>query len=177
VLTAVTAANTAIHGLRTPQPQHVQDKPLPLDISVLARRAEEAHALAKLLHYTEQEYLRDTEGAGDTAAASANASATAPSLGGGTASTAPGGLGGSTGGGVRRRPRNESVASAVEFEEDADGGGRVGKACRPPRAETLEALISVNHRLGLKQAAAGVLRHAQVSAAGTQGRRPAYVSQ
>jgi hypothetical protein len=38
-----------------------QDKPLPLDLGLLASRAEAAHALAKLLHYREQEYLRDTE--------------------------------------------------------------------------------------------------------------------
>jgi hypothetical protein len=53
----------------------IQDKPLPLDLGLLASRAEAAHALAKLLHYREQEYLRDTE-EGDSSNSTAQSDST-----------------------------------------------------------------------------------------------------
>jgi hypothetical protein len=37
-----------------------------------------------------------------------------------------------------------------------------GYGCHQPSSECVESLISVNHKLGLRQAAAGILRHAQV---------------
>jgi hypothetical protein len=39
-----------------------------------------------------------------------------------------------------------------------------GYGCHQPSSECVESLISVNHKLGLRQAAAGILRHAQVTA-------------
>jgi hypothetical protein len=39
-----------------------------------------------------------------------------------------------------------------------------GYGCHQPSSECVESLISVNHKLGLRQAAAGILRHAQVIA-------------
>jgi hypothetical protein len=90
----------------------LQDKSLPLEAALLARRAAKANALAKLLYYREQQFLKMMSG----------------------------------------------TAGCGSVQIDTSGG--LHTPCRLSPS-CVESLISVNHRLDLPQAAAGILQHAQ----------------
>ena len=194
----------------------LQDKPLILDTNFLASKALQSNELAQFLHYTEAEFLRDSQeasldrgptervdeffaereyggssgwGSGATqnsrrrllrvrteSATSAMDSDLNQGAGaagwvgawegistavpvGGTVALEAGDVVDPTGLGVGTCVAASGAGSVAGSTGTATSSGRHG-----PSLDTLEALITVNHRLGLDMAAAGILRQAELQA-------------